>query len=90
MIFPTLSSARAIRDGGIDAAAALSASLAEALANAHVDSHEAIKHAVGRAMAAVLDETVNPAVRAYPELEPDEQAWSAIVKARVASRAAQL
>jgi hypothetical protein len=75
MTFPTLSCARAIRDGGIDAAAALSTSLADALANAPADSHDAIKHAIVHAMAAVLDKTVNVAVRLYSELEPDEQTW---------------
>lgn len=88
MNLPTLNSARAIRDGGIDAVAALDAALAEALADAPQDSHPQLKLAIGRAMAAVLDATVNLAVRAYPELEPSEETWVAIAKARAAARGA--
>ena len=88
MNLPTLNCARSIRDGGIDAVAALNAALAGALVDAPQDSHREIKHAIGRAMSAVLDETVNPAVRAYPELDPDDETWIAIAKARAAARAA--
>lgn len=87
MTFPNLDCARAIRDGGIDAAAALNAALADALAKAPADSHAAMKRAIGRAMGAILDETVNLAIRDYPELEPDEETWTTVVKQRVASRA---
>lgn len=88
MTLPTLNCARAIRDGGIDAVAALNAALEDALVDAPTDSHRAIKHAIGRAMGAVLDETVHLAVRAYPELKPDQETWTAVAKARAATRAA--
>ena len=88
MNLPTLNCARAIRDGGIDAVAALDTALADALADAPEDSHPEIKLAIGRAMAAVLDATVNLAVRSYPELEPSEEAWVATAKARAAARGA--
>ncbi len=87
MTLPTLECARALRDGGIDAVAALNAALAEALAHAPEDFHRDLKRAIGRAMSAVLDETVNPAVRAYPELDPDDATWIAVAKARAAARA---
>lgn len=76
-----------MRDGGIDAVAALDDALREALVDLPAEKAEAIKHAFGRAMSAVLDETVNPAVRAFPELEPDDDTWRQVVKARAAARA---
>lgn len=88
MNLPTLNCARAIRDGGIDAVAALDTALADALADAPEDSHPEIMLAIDRAMAAVLDATVNLAVRSYPELEPSEEAWVATAKARAAARGA--
>jgi hypothetical protein len=88
MDIPTLSCARALRDGGIDAAAALNEALKEALVGIHVANHGEIKRHFGRVMAAVLDETVDTAVRAFPELEPDEETWLAVVKFRAAARAA--
>jgi hypothetical protein len=88
MNLPTLSCAQAVRDGGIHAVAALNAALAEALANAAESTHREIKLAIGRAMSAVLDETVNEAVRQYPELDPDDKTWGAIAKARAAALAA--
>lgn len=88
MNLPTLNCARASRDGEIDAVAALDAAVAEALVDAPQDSHAEIKLAIGRAVAAVLDATVNLAVRAYPELEPSEDTWVAIAKARAAGRGA--
>jgi hypothetical protein len=80
--------ARVLRDGGIHAVAALNAALAEALAKIPLERQQEIKHAVGRAMAAVLDETVEPAVRAYPELEPDDATWASVTRARAAGLAA--
>lgn len=85
----TIKSARALRDGGIDATAALNEALKEVLLNLPPEKHQDIKLAVGKAMAAVLDETVNPAVQAFPELEPDEKTWAAVAKASAAKRAAQ-
>lgn len=87
MDLPTLNCARALRDGGIDAVAALNAALADALVDAPPDSHREIKLAIGRAMSAIIDETVNQAVRAFPELDPDEETWIATAKARAAARA---
>jgi hypothetical protein len=87
MLPPTLSCARALRDGGIDAVSALNEALKDALIGLPPESECELKRAVGRAMAAVLDETVNPAVQAFPELKPDAAAWIAIAKARANARA---
>ena len=83
----TLHAARALRDGGIDAVAALNAALVDVLANLPADQHEKAKREVGRAMAAVLERTVEPAVNAYPELEPDESTWAEVARTKAAMRA---
>ena len=87
MNIPTLNCARALRDGGIDAVAALDAALRIALEAISPADQQQIKLAIGRAMSAVLDETVNVAVSAFPELNPDQATWAAVVKARVNARA---
>jgi hypothetical protein len=88
MKFPSLRCAQAIRDGGIHAVAALDEALAQALVDVPENHRQDIKLAIGRAMSAVLDETVNPAVRAYAALDLDEQTWRDVAKARAACLAA--
>jgi hypothetical protein len=83
---PTINCARAIRDGGIDAVAALNEAVRLALVDAPPESHDAIKLAIGRLISAVLEATVNPAVEAFPELEPDVATWIAVASARAAAR----
>lgn len=83
----TLNSARALRDGGIDAIAALNEALREVLMQLPTEAHADLKHSVGRAVAAILEETVEPAIREYPQLEPDDQTWMDVAKARAAQRA---
>ena len=85
----TIKSARALRDGGIDATAALNEALKDVLLDLPPEKHKEFKFAIGRAIAAVLDETVNPAVRAFPELEPDEATWIAVAKGSAAKRASK-
>lgn len=85
----TIKSAYALRDGGIDATAALNEALKNVLLDLPPEKHQDIKFAIGKAIAGVLDETVNPAVEAFPELEPDEKTWTAVAKASAAKRAAQ-
>lgn len=82
-----IESARALRDGGIHAVAALNAALADAIIGIPVSRQQDIKRAIGHAMAAVLDATVESAVRAFPELEPDDATWAAVAKARAATLA---
>ena len=83
---PTRACAEALRDGGIDAVAALDDALALALHDVPEDHQAEIKRMIGNAMSGILDVTLRPAIRAFPELEPDEATWKAIVLARAASR----
>ena len=85
----TAESALALRNGGIDATAALNEALKEVLAHLPTEAHSDAKIAVGRAIAAILDATVNPAVQAFPQLSPDEATWVSVAKARAAKRSAQ-
>lgn len=84
----TLSAAQALRDGGIDAMAALDSALAIAISSAPEAMHSEMKLAIGRAMSAIMDETFNPAVRTFPELQPSNEVWRATAKERVLARAA--
>ena len=88
MNLTTLSAAQALRDGGIDAMAALDSALAIAISSAPEPMHSEMKLAIGRAMSAIMDETINPAVRTFPELKPSNEVWRAIAKERVHARAA--
>lgn len=87
MTFPTVDSARLIRDGGIDAMAALDAVIFEAIAGLSPQEQQIIKRAFGEAMGGIIDNLINPAVRAFPELETDQSAWSAIAESRASIRA---
>ncbi|KAI1695672.1 hypothetical protein Ddc_21098 [Ditylenchus destructor] len=64
----TLGAARALRNGGIDAVAALDSALHQALLLAPGVEHEDIRQMLDRAMSAVLAETVERAVHDHPEL----------------------
>ena len=82
---PTLEFARAIRDGGIHAMAALDFSLRQAmnsLGTEHGLTDDALKElklAVGHAMSEMIDRMINPAIRAFPELDPSGAIWTAAV-----------
>ncbi len=78
--------ARLLRNGGIDACAALNYALIEVLAELPTDMHSEIKRSIGRAMASILDETVHKAMLEYPELEPDEETWTNAVKLQLTKR----
>lgn len=84
---PTLSCARLVRDGGIDAMAALNEALREAVVGLAPQDQEVLKIAFGRVLGEVIDQIINPAIRAFPELKPDEHAWATIAKARAERRA---
>ncbi len=86
MIPPTLLCAQLVRDGGIDAMAALNDALAKAIFGLSPQEQADIKHAFGRAMGEVVTGIINPAIAAYPELAPDDATWSAIAKVRAAER----
>lgn len=84
---PTLECARVIRDGGIDATAALNAALAEAIVGLSLGYQTALKQAFAHAMGEVIDATIMPSVKAYPKLEPDDETWRSVVKSQATKRA---
>jgi hypothetical protein len=88
MKFATIDAARIARDGGIDAMDALNAILAEVEPGLDSAGAQEIRLAVARSMASVLENVVNPALQAYPELEVDEDLWGGIAVARARARAA--
>jgi hypothetical protein len=84
----SIEAAMALRNGGVDAVAALDSALAAALPFVEEPSRDVVKLCVGRAMASVLAETVEPAIRAYPSLELSSDAWQALAIQAARSRAA--
>lgn len=89
MNFSRIENARSIRDGGIDAIAALQSVLPDALAGLSPEDATALKRTVGNLMGEIVDQLINPAVRRFPELNTDEAAWVAIASERAKSRLAQ-
>jgi hypothetical protein len=89
MILPTIACARAVRDGGIDAMAALDCSLRAALPGLSEEQARALKRAFGNVMGEVVERLINPAVDAFPELETNEAAWCAIAKEQATLRSAR-
>ena len=87
----TIASARATRDGGIHAVAALDFALAEALAELPAEQAQDLKRAFGHVLGEIIEHIFNPAVQAFPELNPDDREWSSIVRehsARLGARSA--
>ncbi|SEQ94673.1 hypothetical protein SAMN05216600_11243 [Pseudomonas cuatrocienegasensis] len=82
----TPNAARMLRDGGIDACAALNSMLIEVLAETPAEQHREIKLPIARLMAAIFDETVNKAVAAYPELNPSDEVWIEAVRTQAEKR----
>ncbi|MBV8037451.1 hypothetical protein [Roseateles sp.] len=83
---PNPACARAMRDAGIDAMAALDHAVAAAIEGLAPEQAREIKLAFGRTMSAVMDMMINPAVKAFPELRPDESTWISVAKSRAAER----
>ena len=83
---PTIACAQSIRDGGIDAMAALNDALSRAVVG--LESHEQndLKRVSARVMAEEVTEIINPVIAAYPELSPDDETWASIAKTRAAER----
>lgn len=84
----TLDAARALRDGGIDAMAALDDMLSEALKFLPEAQHADVKLATGRVMGLVIEQIINRAIAAFPELNPSEQTWALVAKTKALRRAA--
>jgi len=87
---PNLECARAMRDAGIDAMAALDTGLHAALAGLDAEQASEVKRAFGKAMGEIVCEVINAAVLAFPELEPDASDWTEAVRRRVRLRAEAL
>src|SRR4051812_24978249 len=87
MTFSTLDCARLARDGGIDAMAALDAAVREAIMGLSEEDQTKVKRAFGEAMGGIVENLINPAVRAFPELDTDQVTWSAIAESRATMRA---
>ena len=84
---PTREAARAIRDGAIDASAALDAAVANALRHLPTADHAPLKRAVAQVMGAIVLDLLNPAIAAHPDLEIDDAEWAEIARSRAAARA---
>ena len=67
--------------------AALDDALATAITGIPADIQKEIKRAIGRAMSAIMDETINPAILAFPELKPSQETWRSVAKTRAFARA---
>ncbi len=78
--------ARAMRDAGIDAMAALHSVVPGLLNGLAEQEARELKHAFGAVMAEVVERLINPAVRAFPELQTDAAAWSAVARERATAR----
>ena len=87
MKLPNIDCARHVRDGGIDAMAALNEALRDALFGLSPEEQTDLKMAFGRVMGEIGEKLINPSVSAFPELEPNEESWVAIVRARAKARA---
>lgn len=86
MNLPTIACARVVRDGGIDAMAALDSAVRAALASLPAEQASELKQAFGRVMGEIVSELINPAVRAFPELALDESTWTAVARDRARQR----
>ena len=87
MILPNLICATAVRDEGIDAMAALDSVLREALSDASLEEATRLKLIFGQIMGEIAEQIINPALRSFPELVPDESTWAEIARARATARA---
>jgi hypothetical protein len=76
-----------VRDGGIDAMAALNLALIRAINGLDPQEQEKLKRTFGQVMGQIAEEIINPVIAAYPELDPDEATWAAVAKTRAAERA---
>lgn len=85
MQFSDIHFARAVRDGGIHAVAALNHALAEALESLPADQKlsddqlKDVKRVFGDVMAEIIGSMIGPAVHAFPELDPSDATWIAAV-----------
>lgn len=79
--------AQTVRDGGIDAMAALNDALSKAIIGLEPRDQEHLKLAFGRVMGEIVTEIINSTIAAFPELDLDEATWAVVAKTRAAERA---
>ena len=80
--------AQMIRDGGIDAMAALNQGLNDAVVGLEGQELEDLKLAFGRIMAEIVTELINPAIAAFPQLNLDDATWQQVAIDRASGRRA--
>lgn len=51
--------------------------------------HDGIKRITGRLMGAVAMETINQAIKAFPELNPDEETWVSVAISKGLGRSSE-
>lgn len=85
----TLDAARALRDGGIDAMAALNEMLIETLKHLPESQHADMKRLTGRIMGSVVEDVINKAIMAFPQLNPDDETWAEVVISKALERSAR-
>jgi hypothetical protein len=90
MKLSNINRARIVRDGAIDAMAALNAALTEAIDGLEGADRHDMKMAFGRVMGEIAVELMHPTVKAFPELEPSNATWTAVVKASASERASRI
>jgi hypothetical protein len=86
MTTTSLSSARYVRDGGIDAMAALDDALGHAIVGLPARERHELKVAFGQIMGEITVRLINPTLSAFPELKLDEASWAEVARARAAAR----
>ena len=79
-------SAEAVRDGGIDAMDALNSILEDVDGKLSPENAKILRKAIALSMDAIITHLVNPAIRAHPDLEQDEDTWGDIALARARRR----
>lgn len=89
MNIPNENVAKLVRDGGIEAMDALNAIVEDASPHLSAAEQKELRLAVARTMSSILDNIVNPVLRAFSELDVDEDTWGAIAMARTRSRMAR-
>ena len=86
MVTLSIASARAMRDAGIDAMAALNTGLIKALVDLPAEDLAELTLTFGEVMGEVILKIINPAIQSFPELAVDESTWVAIARAQAADR----
>ncbi len=79
-----------MRDGGIDAMAALDSALRTALDGISQENSTELKDVFGKVMGEVVFEIINPAIKAFPGLAVDDAAWRQIAIAQAVARVKSL